>query len=199
MIAFRRGDFDDANALYKQAMTLRPKTYRFKGQAGIIALFQGRTNDAVNLLKDACDKAGTWESCLRLGQAYKAAGKSSQSERAYRDALVGATAKLKTRPADLELEYGILYLRVLLGEVKNAEADFKRLATNTQRTLDPTVRYYYTAAIDAHLGQTDRAIENVERVIKMNVNAPANLGADPAFENLKNDTRFKNLASAPAS
>jgi serine/threonine-protein kinase len=199
MISFMRGDFAEADALYKRVMTLRPKTYRFKGQAGVNALYQGRTNDAVDLLKDACEKAGTWQSCLRLGQAYKTAGKSTQSERAYRDALADASAKLKIRPADLELEYSILYLRILLGEVKDAEGDFKRLATNTQRTLDPTVRYYYTAAIDAQLGQSDRAIENVERVIKMNVLSPVNLGADPAFESLKKDARFKALVSAPAS
>jgi hypothetical protein len=49
------------------------------------------------------------------------------------------------------------------------------------------------------LGQTDRAIENIERVLKMNIHAPARLGADPAFESLKNDTRFQTLVEAPPS
>jgi tetratricopeptide (TPR) repeat protein len=198
--SFYKGDFAAADLQLQNAIALRPKSYRQKGTAGTIALFQRRVPDAVSLLKDACAKVKDWRFCLRLAQAYRLSGKSSQADKALNDALVEATEELGAHPGDLETEYGRLYIRCLQGDVKDPEQDFKRLAVNTQKTLDPTIRYYYTAAIDAHFGQIDRAIEYIDKVIKMNVYAPAYIGADPMFEKLKNDSRFQKLAGiAPSS
>lgn len=194
-----RGDFAVADSQLQKAIALRPKTYRHKGLAGTVALFQRRTSPAVSMLKDACDKVKDWRFSLRLAQAYQLSGKSSQAEKSLRDALDQASAELAARPGDLEVEYGKLYINCLLGAVQDPESEFKRLATNTQKTLDPTVRYYYTAAIDVHFGLTDRAIENLERVLRMDVYAPAYIGADPNFEKLKNDSRFQKLAGIPPS
>lgn len=197
--SFWQGNFVVADSQVQKAITLRPKTYRQKGVAGTIALFQRKTAPATSLLKDACDKVNDWRFSLRLAQAYQLAGKSSQADKSLKEALAQSSKELASRPGDLEIEYGQLYIRCLLGEVKDPEQDFKRLATNTQKTLDPTVRYYYTAAIDAHLGMTDRAIENIERVLKMSVYAPAYVAADPMFEILKKDTRFQKLAGVSPS
>lgn len=197
--SFWQGDFVVADSQVQKAISLRPKTYRQKGVAGTIALFQRKTAPATSLLKDACDKVNDWRLSLRLAQAYQLAGKASQADKSLKEALAQSSKELESRPGDLELEYGQLYIRCLLGEVKDPEQDFKRLATNTQKTLDPTVRYYYTAAIDAHLGMTDRAIENIERVLKMNVYAPGFIAADPVFEKLAKDTRFQKLAGVSPS
>lgn len=196
---FNRGEFSEAAKHLQQAMTLRPKLYRQKGIAGTIALFQGKGQEATSLLKDAADKTEDWRDALRLYQTYLLTGKSSQAEKALKEALSEAGKELAAHPGDLETELGQLYIRCLLGEVKDADQDFKRLATNTQKTLDPTIRFYYTAAVDAHLGMTDRAVDYVERILKMNVYAPAYIAADPMFAKLKNDTRFQKLVGAPPS
>ncbi len=193
-LALWQGQFESADAETQKAITLRPKSNRQKGVAGTVALFQRRLPQATSLLKDACDKIDDWRLLVRLAQAYQLGGKGSQAEKTLKDALARVGRELSSRPGDLELEYAQLYLRCLLGEIKDPEQDFKRLATNTQKTLDPTIRYYYTAAIDAHLGQSDRAIDNLERVAKMNVYAPGYLAADPSFDKLKNASRFQKLA-----
>ncbi len=198
--AFWQGNFAVADSQLQKAIVIRPKMYRQKGIAGTIALFDRRMSPATSLLKDASEKTEDWRFSLRLGQAYQLSDKGSNAEKSLRKALDQVTKDLSTRRGDLELEYAQLYIRCLLGEIKDPEQDFKRLATNTQKTLDPTIRYYYTAAIDAHIGKSDRAIENLERVLKMNVYAPAYVGADPSFEKLKKDTRFQKLVGAsPAS
>jgi serine/threonine-protein kinase len=198
--SFYKGDFAAADLQVQNAIALRPRSYRQKGTAGIIVLFQRRVPDAVSLLKEACVKVKDWRFCLRLAQAYQLSGKSSQADKALNDALAEATEELGAHPGDLETEYGRLYIRCLQGDVKDPDVDFKRLALNTQKTLDQTIRYYYTAAIDAHFGQIDRAIESIERVLKLNVYAPAYIGADPMFVKLKNDSRFQKLVGiAPSS
>jgi tetratricopeptide (TPR) repeat protein len=198
--AFWQGNFAVADSQLQKAIAIRPKMYRQKGIAGTIALFDRRMSPATSLLKDASEKIEDWHFSMRLGQAYQLSDKGSNAEKSLRKALDQVSRDLSTRQGDLELEYGQLYIRCLLGDIKDPEQDFKRLATNTQKTLDPTIRYYYTAAIDAHIGKTDRAIENLERVLKMNVYAPAYIGADPSFEKLKKDTRFQKLVGAsPAS
>ncbi|HWO58191.1 MAG TPA: protein kinase [bacterium] len=198
-LALWRGQFVAADSQLQKAIALRPKIYRQRGVAGTIALFQRRLPEAVSQLKDACDKAGDWRDCLRLGFAYELTDKSSQANKAWKDAAAKAAAELAARPGDLELEYGLLYLRCLLGEVKDPEPELKRLGANTQKSLDPTLRYYFTAAIDAHVGMSDRAVENISRVLKMNVYSAAYLAADPVFEKLKNDSKFQKLVGATTS
>jgi serine/threonine-protein kinase len=198
-LALWRGQFAAADSQLQKAIALRPKLYRQRGVAGTIALFQRRLPEALSQLKDACDKAGDWRDCLRLGFAYELTDKSSQANKAWKDGAAKAAAELASRPGDLELEYGLLYLRCLLGEVKDPEPELKRLGANTQKTLDPTLRYYFTAAIDAHVGMSDRAVENISRVLKMNVYSAAYLAADPVFVKLKNDSKFQKLVGATTS
>lgn len=198
-LALWRGQFAVADSQLQKAIALRPKISRQRGVAGAIALFQRRLPEAVSQLKDACDKAGDWRDCLRLGFAHELSDKSSQANKAWKDAAAKAAAELAARPGDLEIEYGLLYIRCLLGDVKDPEPELKRLAANTQKTLDPTLRYYFTAAIDAHVGMSDRAVENISRVLKMNVYSAAYLAADPVFEKLKNDSKFQKLVGASPS
>lgn len=189
----RRGEFAAADSILRRAIALRPKTYGLKVTAGRSAILQGRTEEAVKMLDVAADKSPDFNSYLWLGQAQRLSGKKPAAEKSWREAYKLIGVQLAQAPDDPGMLYGQLYLRALLGEVKNPDPEFKKLATNTKKTADPTVRYYWMAVIDAHLGNTDRALENIERILKMNVWAPEYIAADPALENLKGDTRFQAL------
>ena len=195
-----RGNFAGADSLLNRAIALRPKSFNLKGVAGQSAMFQGRLEEAVKLLDEAANKAPDWKQYLWLGQAQQMAGKKTASEKSLREALKLIGGVLAQYPDDPTLLYAKVYLRCLLGEIKDPDAEYKRLASNTKKTANPTIRYYYMAAIDAHCGSEDRAIENLERVVKMNVLAPAAIAADPSFAKIKNSPGFLKLAGkAPSS
>jgi serine/threonine-protein kinase len=191
------GDFTGADSLYQRAIALRPKTFENKGWAGHSALLQRRLPEATALLKDACDKCTDWQFCLWLAQAYALSGKKQQADKALKDALAEADKQKSQTPDDPATLFGHLYIRTLLGQVPDPNPEFQDLAKVTTKTIDPTVRYYYTAAIYAALGQADGAMESLGRLIKLNVYAPSRIAADPAFDKIKDDPRFQKLAATP--
>ena len=51
--------------------------------------------------------------------------------------------------------------------------------------------------IHASVGNTDQAIEALEKVVKFNIWSPKYIAADPFFDSLKNDSRFVELVNEP--
>ncbi len=193
------GDLAGADSLFQRAIALRPKTFQNKGYAGRCTLLQRRLPEATALLKEACDKCSDWQFCLWLGQAYALSGKKPQADKALKDALTEADKQKSLHPDDPEVLFAHFYIRTLLGQVQDPNPEFQELAKVTTKTLDPTVRYYYTAAIYAALGQADGAMESLGRLMKLNVYAPSRIAADPAFDKIKDDPRFQKLAATPST
>jgi len=192
-----RGDQAQALKQIQKAIELRPKTPLFMGWNGVIELWNRQLDAATKHIRDAADESDNPELYHFLGWAYRLNGKSSPSEKAFRNGMRLDQQRLARDSANLEVAYRLLLTRCLTGELKDPGPELDRLAKIGKRTVDPTLRSYFTAAAYTALVDTDRALESIKKVLSSNVYAPSYIAADPRFDGLKDDPRFKKLVGIP--
>ncbi len=84
----RAGRLDQAEAIYRRVRAARPNHFDAVHLSGVVALQQGRTAEALDLLTRARRLSPQNAACaLRLGSAYLAAGRAAEAEPVLRAAL----------------------------------------------------------------------------------------------------------------
>ncbi|MEW5875551.1 MAG: protein kinase [Candidatus Zixiibacteriota bacterium] len=189
----RRGRFDQAASEASEALRVDPEFTRAKGQLGICRLYEGKTQDALALLKEASDKTGAPELLFHFASAARLDGKSKDSERALRRAVEADDADLQMDAGALEASYRRLWSRCLLGEITDPTDALAELADRITVAPDPALRNYFIAAVLAAGGKAPEAVEQLRSVIKPGGFSPAFVAADPAFSSLKQNLTFQQL------
>ena len=118
-----------------------------------------------------------------LGQAYAAKGNFNEALAALRDGQ-------KLQPDWIEIEANLAYVHALAGNRRAAEVLLtKVLDASAKRYVNPV----HIAAVYSALGDSDRAIEWLERGYKEKSSWMKWISIEPQLERLRNDARFQNL------
>ena len=127
--------------------------------------------------------AGFWPARMMLGNAYVMKGMFPEAVEAFRAArnLAGETTMV-----DGALGYAL----ALSGDTDAARACLAGLRANEGTRY---VRPYDTALIHTALGETERALDDLERAYRERGNWLNYLRVDPAFDALRGEERFRGL------
>ncbi|MBI3871667.1 MAG: protein kinase [candidate division Zixibacteria bacterium] len=190
-----RGDLARAKQLIDSAIALKPGTPTYVGQLGEIELFMRQLPNAIDHLKEAADQSKQARFHFWLGWAYRLSGQYAPSQQSFRTCVRLSKEDLKRDSTDLRIAYQLLSSQCVLGDVKDPEPELRWLSALNPRFEDPSIRAYATAAIYSALGKIDPALEALSRALKFNIYTPAGIAADPRFDALKDDPRFKRLTA----
>jgi tetratricopeptide (TPR) repeat protein len=202
-----KGDFAAAIPQFERAIELNPEAGYSYLQLGLLLSWEGRYEEAERVCRRAVELQDEYLSGnaglqvvganARLGYVYYLQGRYQDAIREYERGLAFVSSSdhaLKERSAiELNAKLGSAYHR--LGQREDAERFFNRaLKTFEARVAngadDPFTRYYI-AGIMALRGDTERALESLERVASANpALTAARARRDPDLDALRGDPRF---------
>jgi len=146
-------------------------------------------------LEAAAKNTNNYETHMYLGFAYQLSGEELKTGQAFRDALRLAEDEDIDRP---RLRYMALFLKCLLKLVDDPKKALASLFVidyyGIERRPD---RSLWIAAIYATIGGSDKAIDAIAELLKLNYCSPKYIAAEPFFETLKNNPRFIELMNRP--
>ena len=188
-----RGQIAQAITYFETAIGLKPGTSSFSGQLGIARLLSGNALDAITLLKEATTKSMQPRFHWYLGWAYRSAGQEKDAKRAFEKCAEVSEVALTINPKDLEVAYRSAWARHLAGGTKPGQSELDRLETASLVSSNPSVKPYCAAGILAFAGETEKAVEQLRRLIKLNYYAIEYLAADPALASLHDNAESRKL------
>ncbi len=148
---YRTSMFDEAHREFKRVIDLRSGDVQAEFYLGLIALRQGRLEDAVRTFRGCATRPGGLTAALvNLAYTLERAGRIDEA----RASLVDAAA---ARPSDpmVRLSQGVLALRS--GDVMTAARHFDECATLWAPDEKPASWYHYAALASALRGDLERA------------------------------------------
>jgi len=184
------GKFRDAAEAWEQAIAIRPGRSVYSN-TGTMYFFLGEYDKAADRYALAANFAPNdyivWSN---LGDAYFFGESFGQvAEVTYKRALALVEQQLGVNPDDAEATSFAAYLNARLGNRKKAlELD----ARAREKASENMYVYYNGALVHAQFGQTDEALEALERAVALDYQVDL-LPLDPAFEGLREEPRFKQL------
>jgi tetratricopeptide (TPR) repeat protein len=107
----------------------------------------------------------------------------------YKRALELAEQQLSVNPGDAEAMSFVAYFYSRLG---NREKALKLDGLARDKAPDAMYVYYNSALVHAEFGETDDALDALERTVALDYQKDL-LSLDPAFESLRGEERFKRL------
>ena len=207
-----RGDFKAAIPLFERAITLNPEAGYSYLQLALLLAWEGQLDRAEDICRRAVDLQEQYISGnlglqivgahSRLGYVHYLRGNYDEALREYERelAFVGAgDHALRDRTQlELNIKIGAVYLRQERRD--EAERRFGRALKSFDSRVangadDPFTRYY-VACLHALRGESDRALESLERVAKIYPRlTAARARVDVDLESLRNEPRFRALIS----
>jgi tetratricopeptide (TPR) repeat protein len=157
---YRTSMFDEAHREFKRVVELRGEDINAEFHLGLIALRQGRLEDAVRTFRGCATRPGGSSAALvNLAYALERAGRIDEA----RAALVDAAA---ARPSDpmVRLAQGVLALRG--GDVMTSARHFDECATLWPAGERPAAWYHYAGLACALRGDLDRASMLLEEGVR---------------------------------
>jgi TolB-like protein/Flp pilus assembly protein TadD len=201
---FLSGDFEQAGLAWEKSLKLAPSARAYSNVASSLFL-QGRFKEALPLYHKAVELAPEdFELWGNLGDTYRHAegmgDVSELSESMYVNAIKLAKRQLRINPADADILALIGHYYAGIGARKEA-LDY--IQKGTDLGADDMYVSFSAATAYAALGDTDRALEAVERALRAGypphvARADANLGElreSPGFEALLLEAGSKGEAS----
>jgi tetratricopeptide (TPR) repeat protein len=206
-----KGDFAAAIPEFERAIELNPEAGYSYLQLGLLLAWEGRYEEAERVCKRAVELQDQYISGnaglqviganARLGYVYYLQGRHEDAIREYERgmAFVGSSDHaLKERSAiELNIKLGAAYHR--LG--KNAEAvryfdrALKTFDARAARGADDPFTRYYLACAYALKGDTERALDSLERVAKaLPALTASRVRRDPDLDPLRGEPRFEAIA-----
>jgi TolB-like protein/class 3 adenylate cyclase/Tfp pilus assembly protein PilF len=214
-IAQAEGDLPRAAALLEQ---LRPGPADSDALETQIyqAILERRTSSIIVRLKEIMAKPdpalGPLNGELRfwLGWAEEVAGDQASAQTTLRQAQTELEPFLKEQPENYGLIGDLAIIASMLDDKATAAALTERTMTiisSKKDALDGPSATELLARVSARLGDQDRAIVALEKLLPLPYNGvlasgvpltPALLRLDPMFDSLRNDPRFQKLAASEA-
>ncbi|HXW03648.1 MAG TPA: protein kinase [Vicinamibacterales bacterium] len=205
-----KGDFARAIPAFEKSIELNPEAGYSYLQLGLLLSWEGRYDEAERILKRSVELQEQYISGnaglqvvganARLGYVYYLQGRHDDAIREYERGmafLASSDHALKERTSiEMNVKLGAAYFR--LGRREESERFFGRaLKTFEARVAkgadDPFTRYYVACAL-ALKGDTDRALDSLERVAAaLPALTAARIQRDPDLESLRGEPRFAAL------
>ena len=184
------GEFGNAAAAWEDAIAIRPSRSIYSN-TGTMYFFLGDYEKAADRYALAANLAPNdyivWGN---LADAYHFGEKFNQvADVTYRRALNLAEQQLGVNPGDAEAMSFIAYYSARLG---NREESMRLDALAREKAPDAMYVYYNSALVHAEFGETDDALDALERAVALDYQTGL-LSLDPAFERLREEDRFKRL------
>jgi TolB-like protein/Tfp pilus assembly protein PilF len=165
---------------------------------------QRRYADAVklqqNLLLKADQSLGVQQNSeyrLRLGDAQQRAGDAANAEASYLQALGELTTFQKEQPDNSRTAFLLSRVYAGLGRKEEALEQAERavrLLPSSRDALEGSRREINLALVEAQVGEHDRAIAAVQRLLTVPSGlTPELLRIDPSWDSLRDDPRFQKL------
>jgi tetratricopeptide (TPR) repeat protein len=144
-----------------------------------------------------------------LGWAQKIAGDRSGAQESWRQARSELEPFLKEKPEDFSLIHILALINAELGDKTTALALAERAMAAVPIEKDPLIgtgSIEIFARVAAQMGESDRAIAALQKLLSMPAYGPVNtlpltpalLRLDPMFDPLRNDPRFQKLVASEA-
>jgi serine/threonine protein kinase/Tfp pilus assembly protein PilF len=216
-----KGDFEAAIPVFERAIELNPEAGYSYLQLGLLLAWEGRYARAEEVCRRAVDLQDQYISGnaglqvvganARLGYVYYLQGRHEEALAEYARGLAFVASSdhaLKERTTiEINVKMGAAHLR--LGRADRAAAHFDRAARMfdglVARGADDPFTRYYVACARALSGDTDRALDSLERVAaRLPALTAARMRRDPDLDALGGDPRFvalvarlEHAASAP--
>jgi tetratricopeptide (TPR) repeat protein len=208
-----KGDFAAAIPVFERAIELNPEAGYSYLQLALLLAYEGRFERAIEICKRAIDLQEQFISGnaglqivgahARLGYVYYLTGRFDDALREYERELAfigsGDHVLRERSLIELNVKVGAVYLRQ--GRTADAERHFGRALKSFDARVatgadDPFTRYYI-ACLHALRGDTDRALDSLERVARTNPRLTAARAArDHDLRSLVSDPRFQAIVSA---
>ena len=212
-IAQAQGDLPRASALLSPLRPTATDTVTLETQI-YQAILERRTAQIISRLKEILAKPdfalGYWNGELRfwLGWAQEVAGDHAAAQENWRQARSELESFLKDQPDNYVLIGDLALINMGLGDKAAALALSERaIAANPieKDAMSDPIPIEILARVAARLGQSDRAIAALQKLLSMPYQGalaagvpltPALLRLDPMFDPLRNDPRFQKLAGS---
>jgi len=190
-LAFSRRSAE-AESEFRAAISLNPKLFEAHYFFGRTLQQQGKTADAVRAFEEACRlRPDDYQAANFLAMAYDGLGARADAAAAYLKALQLTERHLELNPEDSRaLNLGATLLVLVRGAAGGAKA---REWNQRALAADPedSGMLYNVACVHARLGETDEAIDCLERAVKSGFGLREWLENDPDFATVRGDPRFQ--------
>jgi len=176
------GRFDQAIAEIKRARELDPLSLAVNANVGQTLYYARQYDQAIEALKTTRELDQSYARApLYLGYTYAAKGMYSEAIAEYQTAV-----KLGLDNPTTQIFLGAAYAQS--GERERAQALLQRLQTGKEYVSPGELAILFAA-----LGERDQAFASLEKAYDQHDLQLQYLGADPAYDPLRSDTRFQDL------
>jgi len=178
------GKTDQAMEEVSRALQLDPQSLIIQTNKGFVYYVARRSKEAIEQIKKALEMDPTFNLAhLRLGLAYESEKMMTEAIREFQ-----AAVDLSRRNPEHVAALGHAY--ALVGR---ADAARKILADLTSGRTQGVPQAYDVAIVYVGLGEQSNALEWLERAFATHSPNMAFLGADPRWDSIRSDPRFKDL------
>jgi non-specific serine/threonine protein kinase len=185
-LAARAGKFEVAESYLRRAIEKKPGTHRHTGMLGMVQLFNGEVDTAIENLRAGVTGTGSLYYQYYLGWAYRLAGRELEAGEAFRNSLRRAT-DLDTYKRQA---YFVLMVRQTVDPAHQFGDELMDLAKKEIVGMDSTDRSYYLAAINTLAGNEKEGVDHLIDFLDSSVFAPRYVLSDPVFLSLKENPRL---------
>lgn len=184
------GEFRKAAEAWEGAIAVRPGRSAYSN-TGTMYFYLGEFDKAADRYALAANFApndyivwGNLADAYYFGEKFKPV-----ADVTYKRALALVEKQLSVNPEDAEAMSFVGYFNSRLGN-RNTALEYDAMAR--EKAPDTMYVHYNSALVHAQFGQTDNALDALERAVALDYQR-ALLPLDPAFENLREEARFKQL------
>ncbi len=209
-----KGDFDSAIPVFRRAIELNPEAGYSYLQLALLLAWDGKYAEAEIVSRRAVELQDQYISGnaglqvvganARLGYVYYLQGRYDDAIREYERGLAFVSSSdhaLKERTSiEIMMKVGAAYHR--LGRAEEAARFFdralKQFDARVAKGADDPYTRYYIACLYALRGETDQALDSLERVAKsLPALTAARVRRDPDLDGLRHEPRFRTLFPEP--
>ncbi|MDH3750821.1 MAG: tetratricopeptide repeat protein, partial [Gammaproteobacteria bacterium] len=225
VLLFEWGRFDEAATQYEYAVALRPDDMKYMTNLGSAFMLQGNFAAAARYFQRAIDirptknaysnlglmhfYVGDYEAAIEsqkaavelqpndhlaranLGDTLLAAGRAAEARQAFEEANRMAASALQVNPNDPLIIMDLAWIKTGLGEQDEA----RRLIDRAMKLVpDDPYAHYYNGLMHNRVGNNSQAFAALQTAVDLGYST-ALLAGDPNIENLRGDSRFRDIAN----